>query len=220
MNEIFFHYFIFERNCIMTYRTHLAVGYAAALAVTAPSTLSELITCLGVSTVGAVISDIDAASSESRKNLAKVISSAAAGIIAVFAADLFLGTDIVSKLRTNAGIMRIITGFVLFIAVCIFGENQPHRTFMHSVAGIAAVTFSFGIIIPSSVKYMAVSMTSHIIIDMLNRKRIRLLYPLRKPSFALGLCYADGKVNSILFLAALFVTISELIMRIIRIFHL
>lgn len=203
----------------MTYRTHLAVGCAATLAVTAPSSVTELVTCLGVSAIGSVISDIDATSSESKKNLTKVISSSFLGITAVFAADLFFGTNIISKLRTNEGIMRIITGFILFLVVCIFGESKPHRTFMHSVAGVAAVTMSFGTIIPSSVKYMAVSMSSHIIIDMLNRKKIRLLYPLRRPAAAFGLCYANGKVNSLLFFIAFILSVSEFIICIIRIFH-
>ena len=43
----------------MTGKTHLAVGTAASLLVTQPSTLKELFICIGVAIVGSVISDID-----------------------------------------------------------------------------------------------------------------------------------------------------------------
>ena len=186
----------------LTYKTHLAAGYTASLLITSPSTLSEMIMCLGISTIGSVISDIDASSSASRKELGKVTAITTAGIIAIFASDLFLGIDIISKFRSSAAIMRLITGFLIFIGICVFGEHQPHRSFMHSLAGVAAVSLSFAVIIPSSAKYMAVSMLSHIALDMLNRKKIQILYPLRKPKIAFGVCYADGFVNHILFYIA------------------
>ena len=49
----------------MTGKTHVAIGTAASLLVTQPSTLKELFICLGVAIVGSVISDIDVTTSES-----------------------------------------------------------------------------------------------------------------------------------------------------------
>ncbi|MBE6853091.1 MAG: metal-dependent hydrolase [Ruminococcus sp.] len=186
----------------MTSKTHLAVGCAAALYITSPSDFPELVTCLGISSIGSVISDIDATRSESRKGLGKIIAVTVLGIALIFGADLFFDTSIISGIESNAGIMRLITGFFLLIGICIFGEHQPHRSFMHSIAGVAAVTLAFSVLIPSSVKYMAVSMLSHILIDMLNKKGIRLFYPLRKPMISLDICYADGIINKLLFFAA------------------
>lgn len=186
----------------MTYKTHLAVGYASVMLFTRPDTLSELILCLGTATIGAVISDVDATSSESRKNLGKVTAIAVLGTAAVFAGDYFTGLDIISRFRSSAAVMKLLSGLAVFLAVCIFGEHQPHRSFMHSLAGTAAVTLSYSAFIPGAAKYMAVSMLSHIAIDTLNRKKVQLFYPLHKPRIGFNLCYADGKVNSILFLTA------------------
>ena len=48
--------------------------------------------------------------------------------------------------------------------------------------------------------YFSAAMLSHILIDLLNRRNVRLLYPLKK-GFCLGICSADGMVNRALFLA-------------------
>lgn len=53
----------------MTGKTHVAIGIAASLLVTQPSTLKELFICLGVAIVGSVISDIDVTTSESHQTL-------------------------------------------------------------------------------------------------------------------------------------------------------
>ncbi|MCQ2465574.1 MAG: metal-dependent hydrolase [Oscillospiraceae bacterium] len=184
----------------MTYRTHLAAGYTAALFVTAPDTVSELILCMGVSTIGSVISDVDASSSESRKNLKKVTCITVAGIAASVICDYFTGSDITGRFRSSAALMRLITGFLIFLGICIFGEHQPHRSFMHSIAGTAAVTAGFALVIPQSALYMSVSVCSHILLDMLNKKKVQLFWPLKKPKFGFGICYAEGRTNSVLFL--------------------
>ena len=186
----------------MTYKTHLATGYTAALLFTNPSSLSELVMCIGVSSIGSVISDIDASTSESRKNLGKVLAASAIGIAVILAGDYFWNLGIVSRFRNSAALMRLFTGFIVFIGICIFGEHRPHRSFMHSLLGVAAITFSFSVIIPSSAKYLAVSMLSHILIDMLNKKKIQLFYPLKKPKIGFNICYADGMVNRMLFFLA------------------
>lgn len=191
----------------MTYKTHLASGCAASLLLCRPSSLSELILCLGISSVGSVISDVDATTSESKKNLGKTIAVTIAATAAVITADYFTGFDIISRFRNDAAVMRLITGFLIFLGICIFGEHQPHRSFMHSLAGVASVTLSFTLIIPSSAKYMAVSMLSHILIDTLNKRKIQLFYPLSRPRIGFNICYADGIVNKLIFIIAGFYTV-------------
>lgn len=183
----------------MTYRTHLAAGYAAVLYTFSPDTLTELILSTGTAAIGSVISDVDASESHSRNNLAKVSSVTFLSIAGVLAADHFAGTDIASRFSSSASLVRLFTGFLIFLGVCIFGAHLPHRSFMHSIAGTAAVTVSFSLILPSAAPYMAVSMLSHIIIDMLNKKKVQLFFPLPKPRIGFGICSADGRINNLLF---------------------
>ena len=56
----------------MTYRTHLAAGYAAVLWTFSPDTIAELILCTGTAAIGSVVSDVDASASRSKNDLAKV----------------------------------------------------------------------------------------------------------------------------------------------------
>ncbi len=183
----------------MTYRTHLAAGYAAVLWTFSPDTIAELILCTGTAAIGSVVSDVDASASRSKNDLAKVSAVTFLSIAGVLAVDHFAGTDIASRFSSSTSLVRLFTGFLIFLGVCIFGEHLPHRSFMHSIAGTAAVTVSFSLILPSAAPYMAVSMLSHIIIDMLNKKKIQLFYPLPKPRIGFGICSADGSINNLLF---------------------
>lgn len=183
----------------MTYKTHLAVGYAASLLIFPPKSITELISCIGVSTIGAVISDVDATTSESKKSLKTVSTIIFSAVALIIILDSFFHTSFIYYLSQMDKVMRIFSGIILFLGICIFGERQPHRSFMHSILGVIAIVLSFSIIAPSSAKYMAISMISHILIDLLNKRKIRILYPSKKIRIGFGLCYADGIVNRILF---------------------
>ena len=71
---------------------------------------------------------------------------------------------------------------------------------MHSFAGWFLLGSLTGLIYPAVTPYFSAAMLSHILIDLLNRRNVRLLYPLKK-GFCLGICSADGMVNRALFLA-------------------
>ena len=203
----------------MLAKTHLAVGYASALLITQPSTARELVLCLGFSTIGSLISDIDATTSESKKELSKVIAAVVTGTFAIFAGDYFLNTDIISRFNSNENLMKLIFGFFILLTICIFGERQPHRTFMHSIPGLAITTGCFSFFLPQAAEYIAISMASHILIDLLNKKKVRIFYPKKKPRIGLGICYSDGLVNSVLFLAAGALSIGLTALTVTRIVH-
>ncbi len=201
----------------MLAKTHLAVGYASALLFTQPSTARELVLCLGFSTIGSLISDIDATTSESKKELSKVIAAVVVACCAIFAGDYFLHTNIISRFNSNENLMKLIFGFFILLIICIFGERQPHRSFMHSILGLAAISGCFSFFLPQAAEYIAISMTSHILIDLLNKKKISLFYPKKKPRIGFGLCYSDGIINSVMFLAGSAASIALVAASIIRI---
>ena len=74
------------------------------------------------------------------------------------------------------------------------GTSQPHRSFMHSFAALALLTACVDIIYPDASAYFAVGFLSHLVLDVLNRKPEKLLWPWKK-GFCLGLCSARGVVN-------------------------
>lgn len=196
----------------MTAKTHITVGCAVSLLITHPSNAKDMITCLGISAIGSVISDIDVTTSESKKGLKKIIAVTVAAIAVTLLCDSILHTNIISRFQSNENIMRLILGFFMFIFICIFGEHQPHRSFMHSILGLSLIIASSSVIWAISAKYMAVSMASHIIIDMLNKKRIQLFYPLKKPRIGFNICYSDGLVNMLLFHAGGIVCVGYIVL--------
>lgn len=200
----------------MTGKTHLAVGTAAALCITYPSDLKELALCIIASSVGSVVCDVDVKSSESRRDLNRItVIALIAGIAALFAEYKF-DLGITKNFNRESDMFRLVLGFISFIAVCTFGKYQPHRSFMHSIPALALLTAIVYFMYPALAPYFFISMFSHIFIDLFNRRKIRLLYPLKK-GLCFKLCPANGKVNDILFIAGSVLSVFFLIL---AIFHI
>lgn len=189
----------------MTGKTHLAVGTAAALCITQPSSFKEMALCIAVSSVGSVISDVDVKTSESSRDLNKVTAAAVIlGIVTAFAEYQF-DLGIIKNFSRESNIFRLLIGFAAFIAVCTFGKNQPHRSFMHSFPALLVLSGIVYFMYPALAPYFLVSMLSHIFIDLFNRKRVKLFYPVKR-GFCFNMCKAGGIVNRIMFIAGSAVT--------------
>ena len=184
----------------MTGKTHFAVGEAAALLLTHPTTAKGLALCLGAAAVGSMISDIDVTSSHSHRDVTIITSTALASAAIIAGLELHFHLGILSLLQRQTNIWRILLGLVVSLAICNFGMQQPHRSFMHSLFGWFLLTALVGEIFPFLVPAFALSMASHILLDLLNRKRVRLLYPLHR-GFCLNLCPASGRINDLICLA-------------------
>ena len=184
----------------MTGKTHWAVGTAAALCAARPTELREWVLCVSAAAVGSVISDIDVTTSDSRETLNRITAVAVLAAAAAGIAELWFHLGIIRSFDRESNLFRLVVGFGIFLAVCTFGKSQPHRSFMHSFAGWFLLGSLTGLIYPAVTPYFSAAMLSHILIDLLNRRNVRLLYPLKK-GFCLGICSADGMVNRALFLA-------------------
>lgn len=195
----------------MTGKTHTAVGVAASMFVTQPSTLKEMLLCLGVSIIGSVISDIDVTTSESHQTLNKILGVILLVSILLAFVEYQWSVGILSAMLSNSTYARLFLGAVIFLGICIFGKEQPHRSFLHSISGLLLLSMSVYILSPALVPYFAVAMASHIIIDTLNHKKVKLFYPL-PGGIRFGLCSADGIVNSLLFKVGSLVVFVECIL--------
>ncbi|HRL00173.1 MAG TPA: metal-dependent hydrolase, partial [Trichococcus flocculiformis] len=122
---------------------------------------------------------------------------------------------IFSAILNHSSYSRIFFGTVIFLGICIFGKEQPHRSFLHSFLGLALLSMAVYILSPLLVPYFAVAMASHIAIDTLNHKRVKLFYPL-PGGIRLGLCSADGIVNDWLFKIGSLVVVIEMVLLIGR----
>lgn len=199
----------------MTGKTHVAVGTATTMIVTQPSTLKELLLCMGVSIIGSVICDIDVTTSESHQTLNKILGIILVVSVLLAFAEYQWSVGILSAMLNNSNHFRLFLGAVIFFGICIFGKEQPHRSFLHSILGLALLSMAVYILSPTLVPYFAVAMASHIVIDTLNHKKVKLFYPL-PGGIRFGLCSADGIVNSLLFKAGSLAVIVEIILSLSR----
>lgn len=191
-------------------KTHMAVGIAATLAITQPSGVSELVLAVGAGSLGALISDIDVGTSNSHRDADKITALSVVVVLAVFAMDYFCNTQIIERIIGSSGYLRIIAGLLLFIGICAFGKEQPHRSFMHSFLALILLSFALGLIWENAVIYFAIGFLSHLATDIFNKKKVRLLYPM-KGGVSLGLFHAYGLANDIFFAIGSIIAVIEVI---------
>lgn len=196
-------------------KTHMAVGAAATLAVIQPSSAYELVLALGGGVVGALISDIDVGTSESHRDADVVSGLAVISVAVALALDFFLGIGIVETIRSRESLIRIVGGLLLFIGICAFGKEQPHRSFMHSILALLALSLAVFLIYPPLVPYFGVGFLSHLASDIFNRKQVWILYPFT--GFSLNLFSAKGIANQIFFVAGCILTGIEIVLFVLRV---
>ena len=183
----------------MTKRTHLVAGTAITLGIIKPTNILGLVICLVTSSIGGVISDIDVSTSKSRGELYKIIILSIISVLICIVLEKYFCIGILEILKKQSNIQRIIIGFFTMLFICCFGITTSHRTFMHSIIGIISLSITVFIIFPEAALPFALSMLSHVFLDLFNTKRIQIFYPLRKPRIALKFCKSNGLVSKILF---------------------
>lgn len=199
-------------------KTHLAVGTAVAMTVLQPDTIPKLILGLGASIIGAVISDIDVGSSQASREANKIIVISMLTVIAIMLMEYFGHIGIVNVIQNNSDWMRLLSGFAVFIVVCIFGKMQPHRSFMHSLLALVILSMLVAVILPVAAPYFALAFATHLITDVFNLKKVRLLYPL-PGGVSFKMFHARGIANGILFVIGSVVTAVSVCMCVWNIMH-
>lgn len=192
-------------------KTHMMVGIAATLALSRPQSVAGIITAAGVGAVGALISDIDVGTSASHKDADKVVGLTVIVVIATIALEYFTNIKLLDKVANDSGTLRIVLGVILFVAVCAFGKEQPHRSFMHSFLALALLDIAIGLVYVPFVPYFTIGFLSHLATDIFNRRKVRLLYPL-KGGVSLNLFHAHGTANNVFFAVGSFVSAAEVVL--------
>jgi inner membrane protein len=181
-------------------KTHMAVGMAAGLMVMRPQNIQELIMGTGAALVGSVIADIDIGTSESHKDADRIICLSILVVGIVAAADCIWNLGIHRRILADSNAVRIVLAAAVFLGVCAFGKEQPHRSFMHSFIALVVLPGCVTVFWPIAAPYFFTAYVSHIAIDLLNKKGEQLIFPFHK-RFSMNLCSSKGLVNKLLFQA-------------------
>lgn len=180
-------------------RTHVAAGITAALLITRPAEPRACFAAVIGGAIGGALSDIDTLDND-RGHDALIAQLVPFGLTALLiAADTLLGSGFCAR-ALNADPTSMYAGLLLYALLWIIGFRSPHRSFTHSLPALALYTGAAGLVCPVLTVPYAVGFLSHIVLDLTNRKRIRLLFPL-KGGLCLKLFRADGLADTLVFWA-------------------
>lgn len=166
----------------MTGTTHANLGIACALTtclVTKQTEPLELITAASMGAFGGLLSDVDADGGSKFKNFfTKVL------VAVIFVSIISISYVKQNNIDVNQFINIIkqsdkLIALIVFFILCLIGYMCPHRTFPHYLIAVPIYTapiYIIGGLYPAI--FFAIGMLSHQVIDLLNKKTTKWLFPL------------------------------------------
>lgn len=178
----------------MNAHVHTLVGVTTLVVGLQAKTVKEVLTYTSVAIVASVISDIDSKESKSKQAFNTVMGYFAIALVIALIA-YFKFNYVIVELDTLKDYLPALA----FVALTGFASTRPHREYAHSVffAGPLAICVYFMLGVNVAVLFFIAQM-SHDVIDIINKKPVRLLFPLVKKGICLNLVNADGVVSAFL----------------------
>ena len=186
--------------------THAIVGAATAVMVTNPTTFSGLVLAAITGALGGLYCDIDSTKSFGKRLFDGLAGFTIVSIITIFFAIANFMPDVYEKMRVSDNLDVEIACCIGLVVLTVIGKSSPHRKVTHSIE-FTAIAFGLLYFINKDVaNCFALGMISHISLDLLNKRPVRLSL-LFNIDFCFGLCYSDGVVSKLAsFFAAVIVT--------------
>ena len=185
-------------------KTHLAVGMGAALTLAQPTTLGACITAVIGGAVGGVLADADTMRTDGKLGATQVHAFAAVLTVSLLMLDSVLKTGMCAAIaRRNDETLAM--GGILFAALWIWGYFSDHRSFTHSLGAVCLFTWAVNMIYPPLSMSFLVGYGSHLVLDLLNKRPLKLFYPL-DDGVCFGVFYSNREANTLCFYAGCLVS--------------
>ena len=198
-------------------KTHLVCGIASAMIFTKPDTPLKVVGAVAMGALGGLISDTDLFSKHSHSNrLGQIISGVIIFIVALAILDMTCRLGIFSYIFVHTGFMQVagVIGFLVLSVLCMVAE---HRKFSHSILAGALLTLTVYMTCPAVAVYFLAGFISHILLDLLNKRPIKLFFPMKK-GVCLKLCHANGEANEAFFIVGTVLAVLFTIIRTVMLF--
>lgn len=185
--------------------THVYIGTMSAVLLTELESPRSCLAALIGGSLGGILCDMDRDPGNRRSDAGQARRIACSITLACFAFDLLFDLGLTRSMMQGKAAHRL-AGLAGFLALSLFTMTQPHRGGSHSAAfallsGLCAELICVGFGRP-----LLIGMSSHLALDLLNRRPLRLLYPL-PGRWCLGLCRADGRTDRLLRRVGMFGTV-------------
>ena len=175
-------------------KTHIMVGAAVSLAVLQPNTVTGVISAVVGGALGGWICDIDLARGKHHDIPWLLLTIALPLII-----DYRIGGGLCDYIVGHWNLSAMIgAGLLLIVCICELLRNQ-HKTFAHSILGLAVFNFAIFLVCKPIIYSFAIGTVTHLCLDMLTPHKMMLFYPFRM-KVSLGLCKTNGMINNALWI--------------------
>ena len=185
---------------------HYITGTSCALLVSSPSPAYACLALAG-GALGGVMPDVDIIKKDKTGDAIQGQIITAIIVVLTFVIDKLFNYGAYQSLGKEK---YLLVGVILLIALYIFGTKKNHREFTHSLLALIIYSIPITLIYEPILEYFMMGYFSHLLIDLLNKRGIQLLFPL-KFKFCFKLCYADKLGNKLLMVLGGVVTILLLI---------
>ena len=176
-------------------KAHLSIGMAAAFTAVMPGSLPEALPVIAGAAAGSLICDIDCESPSERRDASRQRVLASIITAAALAEDMLIGGGMWRSLAER-GTYWWFAGLAGLVLTLAFASISSHRGFSHSLPALLLEAGSVYLIFPQMVLPFTAAFISHLILDIANKKKVRLFYPAKK-GVSLGLFYADRTANRV-----------------------
>ncbi len=176
-------------------KAHLTIGMAAAWTLAMPESVPAALPVIAGAAAGSLICDIDCDSPRERQDASRQRILAAVITAAALIFDGATGAGMIKSVAESGNYLWCagVAGLVLTLA---FANVSSHRGFSHSLTAMAIETVFLYLLFPQAAPWFAAAFASHILLDITNKKRLRLFYPAKR-GISLGLFYADRTANRV-----------------------
>lgn len=181
----------------MSGKTHVAAGMASSLTIMSLAQLDDsakMVTGLTVAAFAAVLPDIDIPTSKYGKRCTMVAYGGLASILLLLLFYKLNNPLALRLLKFNSNVNSTykLIGLLMLFVLTVIGNTRPHREFTHSILALLLFSFAFYLVLPEYVLWFSVSYCSHIVLDLLNKKKVSILWPIKNFRVCFNICYADG----------------------------
>ena len=196
----------------MMSRTHYAIGMATALAILPTHTPIDCAVVLAGGAIGGVLADVDILNDDYKHDalIGELLAFGTVGCTILL--DFLFGKQYITSVLTSSTLSII--GLLGFAVLWVVGFITDHRTFTHSVLAMLLFSFSLALIQFRFGIACLAGYASHLVLDLLNKKGMQLLFPLRY-RMCLKLFYADKTANTVFMILGFVVTIALLFFKIV-----
>ena len=178
--------------------THIVIGIASSLAICRPQSTEALLPVLAGASVGSIICDIDCRARVRMLDRLRGWVIVAGLLTGVLIVDDLYGYPLMNCINELSPVF-LAARFVFLVCAMIAMGFGP-RGFSHSLLAVLIYTGCMYVMVrPVAVPFL-IAAVSHLVLDLTNRKPVRILYPVKK-GFCLKWFYADRKANTVFLIA-------------------